>query len=167
MSDEEKEKRRGEIAPWYPFDAMRSFNDLWEDLQRGTLWPWEHRPWMFPRGVLAPERWTRTPPVDLIDKGDRFIVRADVPGLLKEDLKIEITKNTLEISGETKHETTQEEDKYKIFERSYTSIHRRLSFPEKVKPDEAAATLKNGVLELEVPKAAPTKDEDKHQVRVK
>ena len=166
MSEEEREKRSREIEPWYPFDAMRSFTDLWGELQRGTLWPWERRPWLFPRGMLA-ERWTRTPLVDLIDKGDMFIVRADVPGLAKEDLKIEITRNSVEISGEARHETNQEKDKYRIFERNYASMHRRFSFPEKVKPDEATATLKNGVLELEVPKAAPSKEEDKHQVEIK
>jgi len=167
MSDEEKEKQKGEIASMYPFNVMRPFTDLWEELQRGVFLPWEQRPWIFPRGLLTPERWARTPLVDLIDKGDRFVVRAETLGFSKEDLKIEITPNTIEISGETKQETRKEEDKYRLFERSYASIHRKLSFPEKVKPKEATATLKDGVLELEVPKAVPTREEDKHQIKIK
>jgi HSP20 family protein len=121
---------------------------------------------MIPRRMFTPEQWTKTPLVDLIDSGEAFIVRAETPGLSKEDLRIEITSDSIEISGESKQEKQKEEDRYKVYERSYTSIHRKLAFPEKVKAKEAKASLKNGVLEIEIPKVYPSKKEDKYQVTI-
>jgi HSP20 family protein len=163
MTEEDNERRK-DLAHRYPLDVMRPFTDFWDELQRNMLWPWESRPWMTPRRLFTPEQWTKTPLADMIDRGDTFIVRTETPGLTKEELKIEITQDAIEISGESKQE--KEEDNYRVYERSYTSIHRRLTFPEKVKVKEATAILKNGVLEVEIPKVLPSKKEDKYQVKI-
>jgi HSP20 family protein len=99
----------------------------------------------------------RQPLVDLSDEGKEYVVKAEVPGLQKDDLSIELTDAGIEISGETRSEKEEsdEEKGYLRRERSYTKFHRTLPFPEKVLPDKADAALKDGILTVKVPKATP------------
>ena len=165
MSEKEKKKEK-EIEPWSPFDITSSFEDIWRDFYRGFR-PWGITPWHMPRRLLRPEKeWEYTPLADLVDEGDKFIVRADIPGFSKENVNIEITDDSIELSGEVEKEEKTEKEKYRHYERSYSSFRRTLRFPTKVKPQEASASLKNGVLEIDVPKEKPTLKESKHKVKI-
>ena len=160
------EEKKREIEPWSPSEVARTFEDLWRDIYK-EFRPWSLTPWHIPRRLLRPEEdWKYTPLVDLVDEGDVFKVRADIPGFDKEDVNIEVTDDSIELSGEVKKEEKEEEENYKRYERSYSSFKRTLGFPEKVKPDKASASLKNGVLEVKVPKVEPTKPEKKHKVKI-
>jgi len=128
--------------------------DRWFDTFRRSF---EERFW---GGPLA--RWTdsdlrvREPLVDVIDKGSEFVVRAELPGVAKEDVDLTVTPDGIEIRAETNRSRDEKEKNYEYRERTYQTLQRVLSFPEEVKADLAAATLKDGVLEVRVPKKEPT-----------
>lgn len=94
-----------------------------------------------------------SPAVDMIDKKDEIVVRAEVPGVEKEDINISLTENTLTIKGETKKEKETREEDYYYSEISYGSFVRTLSLPEKVQTDKVKAKFKNGILEIHLPKS--------------
>jgi len=127
--------------------------DRWFDSFRRTF---EDRFW---GGPLA--RWTgsdapvREPLVDLIDQGSEFIVRAELPGVSKEDVDLTVTSDGIEIRAKTDRSREEKEKDY-YSERTYQALHRVLSFPEEVKADLASATLKDGLLEVRAPKKQPT-----------
>jgi HSP20 family protein len=105
----------------------------------------------------------RQPLVDLSDNGKELVIKAEVPGIEKDDLSIEVTEEGIEISGESRSEKEEgdEETGYVRRERSYTRFHRTLPFPEKVVPDKADASLKDGVLTVMIPKAARSEKKTK------
>ena len=98
----------------------------------------------------ATRRWV--PPMDLVEAEDHFVLKADLPGLTEDDVKIEVADGTLTISGERKpaHERT-ERGWYRI-ERSFGSFSRSLTLPEGIDADAIKAEFHNGVLELRIPK---------------
>ncbi len=94
----------------------------------------------------------RKPFIDVIETEKEVIATADMPGLEKENIKINLTEDRLEISAETEHEEKKEEKGYVYRERSSGSFYRAISLPSPVDPDNSKATYKNGVLEIEMPK---------------
>jgi HSP20 family protein len=99
---------------------------------------------------IAPRRWI--PPMDLVEEGDRFVLRADLPGLAEEDVKIEVEDDVLTVSGERKAEHEQRGEGYHRLERSYGSFSRALTLPEGVDPEAVQASFDRGVLEVRIPK---------------
>ncbi|MBO0768955.1 MAG: Hsp20/alpha crystallin family protein [Solirubrobacterales bacterium] len=95
-------------------------------------------------------RWI--PPVDLEENGDNYVLRADLPGLSEDDIKIEFESNVLTISGERKSEQERNERGYHRVERAHGSFSRSLTLPEGVNPDAIQAKFDRGVLEVTVPK---------------
>ena len=163
MSEEEKKK---EIESWSPSELARSFEELWRDFYR-EFRPWGLTPRQIPKRLLKPEEgWDFTPLVDVVDEGDKFMVRADIPGFDKENVDIQVTEDFIELSGKVSTEKKEEKEKYKRYERSYSSFSRTIQLPEDIKPDQASASLKNGVLEVKLPKVEPTEPEKKHKVNV-
>jgi len=95
--------------------------------------------------------------VDIREEADAFYVDAEVPGLAAEDVKVDVENKVLTLSGERKVEKEENEGTYRRVERQYGSFTRSFSLPETVDADKISADLKNGVLELRLPKkAAPT-----------
>jgi HSP20 family protein len=111
---------------------------------------------------------TRQPLVDLADNGTEYVVKAEVPGLNREDMNIEVTENGIEISGETKSEEKEEDESkgYIRRERRYTSFYRALPLPENILTDKVDAELKDGILTVKLPKAAPPEKKTR-KVKVK
>ena len=95
-------------------------------------------------------RWM--PAMDLLETGDHFVLRADLPGMGEEDVSIELEDSTLTISGErrTEHEDTQEG--YYRVERASGSFQRSLTLPKGVDPEAVTAGFDRGVLEVRIPK---------------
>lgn len=93
------------------------------------------------------------PLVDVIDNGVEFIVKADLPGYNPDNLKINVTENSVSIRGEVKEEKEIRESEYFVRERNYGSFDRTLPLSVAVKPEESRAVFKNGVLEITLPKA--------------
>jgi HSP20 family protein len=95
--------------------------------------------------------------VDIREEDDAFYVDAEVPGLSAEDVKVDVEKNVLTLSGERKVEKEEIEDTYRRVERHYGSFTRSFTLPETVDTENISADLKEGVLALKLPKKeAPT-----------
>jgi HSP20 family protein len=105
------------------------------------------------RNFYEPVNSGWTPEVEMFMKGNELIVRADVPGLKKEDLTIELTEEAVIVRGERKHEKVEKEEGFYRAERGYGSFYRSLPLPEGVKIENAKATVHDGVLEITVPVA--------------
>jgi len=95
--------------------------------------------------------------VDIREEDDAFYVDAEVPGLAAEDVKVDVEKNVLTLSGERKVEKEESEGTYRRVERQYGSFTRSFTLPETVDTENISADLKEGVLALRLPKKeAPT-----------
>jgi HSP20 family protein len=92
------------------------------------------------------------PAMDLVDTGEAFVLKADLPGLSESDVSIELDDNVLTVSGERKSEHEDRKAGYYRVERSYGSFRRSLTLPEGVDPEAVTATFDKGVLEVTVPK---------------
>ncbi len=93
---------------------------------------------------------------DLVDEGDKFVVTADMPRMKKEEIKLDVGDDYIDISAEHKESDEEKKKKYIRKEHSEVSIHRRMSLPDKVKSSDVKANLNNGVLTVELPKEKPT-----------
>ena len=99
-----------------------------------------------------------TMPLDVAETADAFIVEASLPGIKPEDLDITLENNVLTISGEVRQEhSSGEKPNYHRIERRYGRVQRSISLPTQVAADQVQATLNNGILRLEVPKAETVK----------
>ncbi|MDD4860312.1 MAG: Hsp20/alpha crystallin family protein, partial [Dehalococcoidales bacterium] len=97
------------------------------------------------------------PNIDLFEKGDKLVVRAEVPGIDKEDINISVTGDTLTLSGERKTEKETEEGDYYRSEMSYGKFTRSIVLPEYVDPEKIEATYDNGILEISMAKSEEAK----------
>ncbi len=143
-------RRRGADAPISPWEEMDRFFEgtFPRSLMRFGRWPWPE--W-------APRFEGKLPAVDIIDRPDRVVVRAEVPGVKKEDLDVSVSDNLVTIRATTKHEEEKEEGQYYRREMSRGEYSRSISLPADVDSAEAKASFKDGILELTLPKIAPSK----------
>jgi HSP20 family protein len=102
------------------------------------------------RGGLPGRRWI--PAMDLVETGDQYVLRADLPGLSDEDVSIQLQDNVLTISGERKTEHETQQEGYYRLERAFGGFSRSLTLPEGVNPDAVQAHFDRGVLEVRIPK---------------
>jgi HSP20 family protein len=99
----------------------------------------------------TPGEWS--PPVDLEERDNEFVLTADLPGMRPEDIDIEIDGNTLTLRGEKREEREQRQEGERYFyERQYGNFVRRLTLPQSVDPDRARARFENGILHVTFPK---------------
>jgi HSP20 family protein len=132
-----------------PFEEMdRMFDTL---LHRRWLRPFHE---MFPEWPVFGEReWeARVPRVDLIDRENLLLVRAELPGVEKKDLDVNLSGQTLTIRGETHTEQKQEEEEYYRSEISRGEFSRTIRLPEEVDETAIKADFKDGILEIRLPK---------------
>src|SRR3989337_4502363 len=128
----------------------RMFEEQWGVPAPGRL--------LLPPGERTIEKYERPcatirkPFVDMVETDKEIIATAEMPGLEKEDIKINVTEDRLEISAETKQEEKKEEEGYIYRERRSGSYYRAISLPSPVDPDNSKATHKNGILEIKMPK---------------
>jgi HSP20 family protein len=95
-------------------------------------------------------RWM--PPMDLVETDDHFVLRADLPGLSEDDVKIEFEDGTLTVSGERKAEHESKKEGYHRVERAFGAFSRSLTLPQGVDPEAVTASFDRGVLEVSIPK---------------
>jgi len=131
-----------------PSGLIRSFGEeidrVFEDFGfgRGLLAPVFGRE--FGEGVWAPQ-------VEMFKRNGELVVRADLPGLSKDDVKVELSDEAIIIEGERSSEQEEKGEDYYRSERSYGNFYRRLPLPTGVKTANAIATFENGVLEITMP----------------
>jgi len=104
---------------------------------------------IFRIGRTADEAWT--PQVDVFQKKNRLLTRIDLPGLTKEDVKVEVTDGYLAIHGERKKEEEEKGEQFYRCERQYGAFYRAVPLPDGVKLEDVKATFADGVLEVSVP----------------
>jgi HSP20 family protein len=156
MAEKNKEKETKAVAPWRPFMGLtgweRDMDRMLEDFFGRRTRPW----W--------PERWSRTdelelraPAVDVFEEKDDIVVKAELPGIEKDNIEVNLTDHTLTIKGEKKKEEEVKEENYYRSERSYGSFVRTVELPKDVRSDKVKAAFKNGILEVRMPKTEEAK----------
>jgi len=140
------------ILRWDPFRDLATLHDrvdrLFEDSLRGL------------RGSQRAEALEGTawaPAVDILEKDNEVVLRADLPGLDPKDVEIQVQNGTLTLRGERKFESDVKEDNFRRVERVHGSFVRSFSLPQSVDPEKVEAEYKNGVLEVKLPKRPEAK----------
>lgn len=161
MAPETKEKGSTALPTQKPAEIMPGTYEMdrWFDRMVEDVW---RRP--LP-SLLRPERWwpaetgmmMRMPAVDVYEEKDSVVIKAEIPGLAKEDITVQLTDSTLTIKGKKKREEEVKEDDYYRCERSFGSFTRAVGLPCEVKADQVRASFKNGVLEVRMPKTDEAK----------
>ena len=103
---------------------------------------------------------------DVIDEGNQFRVKMDVPGIKKNEVKLNVTDNSLEVSAEHKEESEEKKKNYLRKERSQVSFYRSLPLSEKIVSNKVMAKLTDGVLDITLPKSKPTETQKKKPISV-
>ena len=94
---------------------------------------------------------------DVEETNEAVIIRAELPGMKREDIKVTVAEDTVAISGERRYESEQKDRTFHRVERAYGSFQRTIALPMSVQGDKALASYKAGVLELVLPKAERVK----------
>ncbi|MGD9298543.1 Hsp20/alpha crystallin family protein [Thiohalocapsa sp.] len=132
----------------------------WEQMERlmDEFLPgrWMHR-WGAPAwDDLMPGMRAPSPSVDVLDRDDEVVVKAEIPGVRKEDVELSVTDNTLTISGETQHEEKEEKENYSRREIRRGAFSRTVTLPAAVDTDKATAKFEDGMLVVSMPKVTKT-----------
>jgi HSP20 family protein len=142
---------------------------LLDDFQQemARFWTQPFGAWPMPRllqRTAMPARWM--PRMDVYEKDNQLVVEAELPGIKKEDVQVELEGGDLVIRGESRQEREVRDEDYYRTERSFGSFHRRLPLPFDVDPNQIQASMANGVLEVRIPKPQETRTEVK-RIQVK
>lgn len=104
------------------------------------------------------------PPLETFERGGKLIIRADLPGLTKGDINVDITDDAIKIHGERRQEKEEDEEGYYRSERSYGSFYREIPLPGGINPEEANASFRDGVLEISMP--APARQSSSRRLEI-
>jgi HSP20 family protein len=172
MSEEEKTKEmvespsKEERRITTGTDWSRGIDSLFDDFRKSFdsyMSPFVPMRSFLPRTRGFP---IRAPLVDLMDRGDHFLLRAELPGFNKDMLDVELNKDTLVLKAEMKREEDESSQGYLHRERTYSQAQRVINFPEEVNPDEVEAKMADGILELKILKKEPTPEERMRKVQL-
>jgi len=135
------------IVRWEP---MRELTSLQSEMNRlfNTVFD-------SPQSNGGLRRWV--PAMDLVETADAFVLRADLPGMSEQDVKIEVEDNVLSVSGERKAEHEARGEGFYRMERAFGTFSRSLTLPKGVNADAVAASFDRGVLEVHIPKPEQAK----------
>ena len=151
-------KKSTEISPFWTsswLDIDKSIENLRRDMEKTfSSFPSIHMPKMSHTSC------------DIIDEGNQFRVKMDVPGIKKNEVKLNVTDNSLEVSAEHKEESEEKKKNYLRKERSQISYYRSLPLSEKIIAGKVMAKLTDGVLDVTLPKSKPTEMQKKKSVSV-
>jgi HSP20 family protein len=137
-----------------PFTIMRRFGEMmgrgFSDLESGRMGAWSMGAW--------------SPAIDVSERDGQLRVRADLPGISQDDVKVEVTSDSLTIHGERKHEHKEEGKGFYRSEKSYGQFFRSIPLPEGAKTEDARAHFNNGVLEISIP--VPERQQHRRQIPI-
>ena len=163
---EVKSEEKGETAK--PPRTARSFSDveswfqeMFPRMMRPGSWEWPDWPSF---GQIPRPFEGKTPRVDVIDRDGEILVKAEFPGVSKDNLEITTTGNTVTLKGTSRYEHKEEKGDYHRSEISHGVFARTVTLPAEVDSDKAEAEFKDGLLELTLPKR-PEKQGHKIQVK--
>ena len=159
MSKKEKDQESKEMTPREPSRSLTPFEEMdnwFEDFIRRPFFS----PAWLPRLQFPTTRDVMFS-IDVYEDENDVVVKAELPGLAKEDLDVNITGNVITISGEKKAEEKVEKKNYHRLERSYGSFTRTVRLPTETRSEEARASFKDGVLEVRIPKTEEARKKGK------
>ena len=158
-SSNERKREEQEKKPMMParqFDSI--FDSFRREMERMMVRPWSYpTEWEFPS--LFEARDMRMAPYELVDRGDRFDLQLEVPGIEKENVEVKATKYSVEISGKHAEKGEEKGKRYVYSERLYRSFYRNVPLPEEIIQSKVSAKVENGILKLDLPKKNPTERE--------
>lgn len=131
------------MTVWNPF---REMEDFFNDMQRGF-----GRPPVRSTGEATPAPWA--PTVDISENPKEYLLKAELPGLNRDQIRITIDKGLLTLAGERKFEKVDKDEKHHRIERSYGSFSRSFTLPDDVVTEKIAAECKDGIVQVRLPKA--------------
>lgn len=137
------------VVKWDPFRDLISIQDRMNKLFEQTL-----SRSRVEEGIAAT---TWTPAVDIYETPETVVMKAELPGVSREDIEIEIRDNTLTLKGERRFARDVHEENYLRIERAYGSFQRSFTLPTTIQQEEIHAIMRDGVLELTLPKAEEAK----------
>jgi len=172
-----QEKEKTEVVPVKPGPSMvtrrcqtwleRDFDTIFDDFRRsfdlmlGPYFPLEKR--MQELG-LTPVKY---PPLDFIDEGTHYVIHAELPGFTREDVEVQVTSDGLSIRAKKETEKEDTQKNYLHRERVYSSFERSVAFPEDVNAAKAEGNMKDGILELRIPKKEPKPEAKPRKIELK
>ena len=160
MADDKEKK---EVSVSGPKGGLQKYSTPFEDMERMFNDFFQQRffaPSWMPR-IKFPELTDVSATVDMFEKGDDLIIKAEIPGMKKEDISIDFAGDVVTISGEKKSEERTERKDYYRVERSFGSFSRKLHLPVEIQIDKATASFKDGVLEIRMPKSEAEKQKSR------
>ena len=142
--------------PWRVVGPGRAFTEL-EEMERRfqDIFGRPFVPAVWRRLPMEERGWA--PAIEVFEKEDKYVVRAELPGLKEEDIDVSVEGDTLTIKGEKKSESEVKEENYHCCERSYGSFFRSIALPSTIDAKKIEADYEDGVLEVNLPKAAEVK----------
>lgn len=135
------------LIRWEP---LREMEDMFDRYTRAMGWPAN-------RGQELVTAGDWTPRVDISETDGEFVIKAEIPEVKKEDVKVNVDNGVLTIQGERRQEKEEKGRKFHRVERSYGSFVRRFTLPENVDDSGIRASFKDGLLNLQIPKAPQAK----------
>jgi HSP20 family protein len=136
-------------------DFMRPFDEFMRPFFEGSA------------GSLWTELKGKEPNIDFQDRGDHYVLTAELPGFEKKDVEVRISSNVLELKGEKRTEKQSKSPDGMQTESSHSYVHRYFTLPEEVLSEKVSGTMKNGVLELKLPKKEPKAMDRSKKVELK
>jgi len=158
-------ENKGEITTRRPFDLWSEMDNMFDNFRSqfdSLFWPWGTR-----SEPVTTMTQRRTPPMDIADMGDRYEMRLEMPGIPKDNINIEVTPNTIEISAEHKESKEEKNKNWLRRERSNMSYYRALELPEELKTDNVDAEFNDGILTVKLPKVEPKPEHTPKKVKIK
>jgi len=137
------------VVKWDPFRDLLSIQDRMNRLFEQTLSRSRAE-----EGIAAS---TWTPAVDIYETPETIVLKAELPGLRREDIEIEVRDNTLTLRGERRFAKDVQEENYLRIERAYGAFQRSFTLPTTISQEKICAVFRDGVLELRLPKAEEAK----------
>lgn len=150
MSDKKTTQLSAPRTPIEPFELLRRMTS---ELDRVFEQPFKT---VF-RWPAAGEAASWAPQIDVFERDGQLVTTVDLPGLKKEDIKVEIADGHLVVSGERKDESEEKKERFYRCERSYGAFYRAVPLPDGVKAEDVKATFGDGVLQVRVPLAVAPK----------
>lgn len=148
-------KKPTELAPatfgWPSLDTV--FNNFRKEFEKSLV--------AFPSMPRA-----STMSCDVVDDGDRYVIKVEIPGVKKDEIKLNVFENYLEISAKHKEEGEEKKKNYVRKERNEVSYYRTIPLPQKVASDKTQAKLSDGILNVTIQKVVPTSKPKSNTVQV-
>ncbi len=150
--EKERAKEAGRVLPFR--GAFPEIPRMMERLDELFMERWAP---FWPTLRIAEELLPRVPPVDVYEEGNEVVLKAELPGMRKDEIEVHVTGREVTFSGKKVKEEKLEKKDYHRYERTTGEFTRTVTLPAEVSLEKVTATYEDGVLEIRAPKAAPAK----------